>query len=170
MAYNGYLRPAGGGNPGAARSGLPSLQPRRPAWGAAGRCEVREARRVTWQTGDGRAVVVTVGLDVPASLAGNLRTADQTPERVVRVDVTLAGKPVSHAGLEPVEGHRAVVARLGKVGLVPANLERVCAAIAEVEATEEYQASERMWASWSVDRARYEAERAEVERAMRGGE
>ncbi len=130
---------------------------------------MRQAHTITWQTGDGRDVEITVGLTVPGSLAGNLRTAEQTAERAITIKARLAGQGLG-GWLVRESNHPLAVAHIGKLGITAANLARIDAVIAKLEASDEYQASKRMWAKWATEQANYETDHAAIERAMRAGE
>jgi len=126
---------------------------------------MRESQTIQWTSGDGRAIHIAISLAVPHSLAGNPRTAEQTPERVIRIDATVDGAEVSHNGLETIE-HPVVAARLGRIGITREHLAEIETAIDSLEATDEYHASEAMWAEWADRQDKYDAETTAINNVM----
>lgn len=123
-------------------------------------------RQIEWTAGTGQRIVVTVAADFDVDLQGRRRSSGR---KVVTLTATIDGREVSTiGGLQVLDGHPQVAAKLGKIGLVPVNYERVRAAIAECEtAIAEHNAA---CDAHARDLADVDAGRERIERAMRHGE
>ncbi len=92
-------------------------------------------KKTSWRTGDGREATVTVTL-VTSRRVGDWGTEIACCE--INVVAEVAGQHVGVGRPEPV-AHPVAVGRIGKLGMTAANLALVNAAIAELEATPEWQ-------------------------------
>jgi hypothetical protein len=98
--------------------------------------EVKMKREITWATGDGREARVAVELitSKTTDADGDKITVDCCEIEItaaVNGDIIGTGRPVKAS-------HPVAVAKIGKLGINAANLARINAAIAEIEATPEW--------------------------------
>ena len=87
---------------------------------------------ITWTTGDGRKVELTLSVEFGLDRQGRRRTSGR---KEVVESVTLDGEPVAHAYCVTKTSHPVAVAKIGNIGINQANYDRYLAAYAEVEAT-----------------------------------
>jgi len=121
-------------------------------------------RKVEWKLRDGRQATVTVALvtEERVWLDGH---EDVVP--CCRIDVVAMVDGVEIGRGEPVNCHVGVVmGRIGKLGMISRNLDKVNAAIAEVKQAPEWQAKVAKIAKAEREINEYDEHRARMRRAM----
>lgn len=122
-------------------------------------------KAITWNTKDGKAVTVTVDLKTSRTINAD---GDKVEVKCCEIEIfaTAEGLGVVGSGRPEEIKHPELAAKIGKLGITAARLAEINEAIAEVEATPEWQA--KMVAKAQAEKAEreYDAHRAKMAKVM----
>lgn len=120
-------------------------------------------KEITWTTGDGRTVNVSVELQTEKEVwideVVTVACCEINIIAEVNGEIIGTGRPVK-------ANHPVAVARIGNLGISSANLANINSAIAEVEATPEWQNKLRGIAAAEKEATEYDKHRAMMHKVM----
>jgi hypothetical protein len=122
-------------------------------------------KEITWTTGAGKKATVTVELKTKETLFSDGWNSEVSCCKM-EILAEVEGMGCIGTGRPMKTGQAAAPWKIGKLGLIPANAEKVFAAIAEVEATPEWQAKIENEKKAEEESREYEAHRAKMKKIM----
>ena len=121
-------------------------------------------KKIEWTTGTKQTAMVTVSLITSKTLDadGDKITVDCCEMQIMAyIDGQFVG-----SGAPQKANHPVAVAKIGKLGITQTNLDRINAAIAEIEATPEWQAKKAREAQSLKNSIAYDDHRAKMRKIM----
>jgi hypothetical protein len=120
-------------------------------------------KEITWTLSTGKEAKVTVELTTEETI-----NADGHKVTVPCCDMTIRAEieGMGVVGWGHPQKAQTAVAKIGKLGIIKDNLDRINAAIAEIEATPEWQAKIERAEKAAKESAEYERHRAKMKRVM----